>query len=83
MADDSSEMNFLYVQDGTIFTLKERPKPDGTETELSSILNDRPPFGYLALAVFDSTHWNRIKALKVLNSIKNKLKSKIIFKFLK
>lgn len=71
MSDDSSELNFLCVRDGSIFTLKDRPKPDETVPEMvpSCDPNDKPSFGYLALVVFESNPWRKIKALKVVRLV--------------
>lgn len=79
MSEDISDLNFLCLRDGTIFTLQERPKfpsdvsrTSPTEAAPKLVASDpslsvelRPSFGYLALAVFDREHWKKIKSLKV------------------
>ena len=65
MSDDSSELKFLYVMDGTIFTTLDDPskKKDQLQGDSSQLL--KPSYGYLALVVFDNDYWKKISPLKV------------------
>lgn len=57
VSDDSSDLNFLSVSDGTIFSLQD---------EKASINKDHQPlYGYLGLLVFSSDHWKKLKQLNV------------------
>lgn len=66
MSDDSSDLNFMCVRDGTIFTLEKRQKPTADNPAPVAVPSEWPTFGYLALAIFDQIPWKRIKALKVV-----------------
>ena len=69
MSDDSSDLNFLCVQDGTIFTLQKQPEPQQSALGIEQIdlePNERKPsFGFLGLAVFEPEQWKTIKTQRV------------------
>lgn len=90
MSEGVSDLNFLCLRDGTIFTLQERPKIPIDESAVPALVASdpslsqelRPSFGYLALAVFEREHWKRIKSLKVRvwgTTICHKPKTKSLF----
>lgn len=76
LSEDTSDLNFFCVRDGTIFTLQERPKfsldesaaPELVRTD-HKLFAERPLYGYLALAVFDRDHWKKIQQLQVIIQI--------------
>ena len=68
MSDDSSDLNFICVRDGTIFTLEKHQKPTPENPTPVMVRSEWPTFGFLALAVFEQVPWKRIKALKVFFS---------------
>jgi len=64
-SEDSGDFNFMYVRDGTIFTLEQqqqRLNEDSVDQEKKSI-----NYGFMALLVFDSQHWRRIKTMNVIH----------------
>ena len=71
ISDASSNLNFLYVRDGTIFTLEVRQDPPIADepVEIPLIeageLPKKTTYGYMALVVFDSGNWTKIKNLRV------------------
>ena len=66
-SDDGEDFSFMYVRDGTIFTL-EKPQlrqEEGPVNKEKESIN----YGYLALLVFDSQHWKHIKAMNVFHTM--------------
>ena len=71
MSEDSSDLHFLCVRDGTIFTLLKQPTPHQPEPGIqqmnSSEANERKSsFGFLGLAIFEHDQWKRIKTQNVV-----------------
>lgn len=75
VSDESSDLNFFCVRDGTIFTLEEREEPSDEAKPVIEPVRESsggltpPSYGYLALVVFDNEHWRRVKGLNVITSI--------------
>lgn len=71
ISDASSDLNFLYVRDGTIFTLEVRQDPPFADEPVENPLIEavgipkKTTYGYMALVVFDSENWTKMKKLRV------------------
>lgn len=71
MSEDSSDLNFLCVWDGTIFTFQKRQQ--SATNEVQTVVEDsfKEPkgehitFGFLGLAIFESEPWKSIKTQRV------------------
>ncbi|XP_057376353.1 uncharacterized protein LOC130697467 [Daphnia carinata] len=71
MSEDSSDLNFLCVWDGTIFTFEKRQQ--STTHEASSVTEQiskesqgsKLTFGFLGLAIFETECWNSIRKQRI------------------
>ncbi|KAI9561820.1 hypothetical protein GHT06_012781 [Daphnia sinensis] len=71
MSEDSSDLNFLCVRDGTIFTF-EKPQQSYTH-EVGSVAEQsfeepqdkKVTFGFLGLAIFEAEHWKSIRKQRI------------------
>ena len=65
LSDDSQDVNFMMVRDGTIFTLEQRRKSLDVNAEDKSE-EKSSNYGYLALLVFDAVNWKHLKTMNVI-----------------
>lgn len=65
VADDSSDLNFFSVADGTIFTLEEDNKCTDDSSPKKSKADNKPTYGYLGLLVFTGEYWRKLRSLNV------------------
>lgn len=72
MSEDSSDLNFLCVQDGTIFTFEKRQQSNTheagslTEQSFKESQVQKLTFGFLGLAIFETEYWKSIRNQRIL-----------------
>jgi hypothetical protein len=67
ISDESPDYNWLYVRDGTIFTLEKRTDGAGSKRRHSDPprTSDSPTYGFTALIVLNADQWRQAKSMKV------------------
>ena len=67
ISDESPDYNWLYVRDGTIFTLEKRTDGAGSKRRHSDPPDaaESPTYGFTALIVLNADQWRQTKSMKV------------------